>query len=81
MYMFPGVIEKIFFEIQTCQTEEFEYVKDADYINGLPDYYLTMQENIPVALSTMIGMDIADHGMTSSVHFKTFTPGSVVAFK
>ncbi|XP_052775290.1 glycogen debranching enzyme-like isoform X2 [Mya arenaria] len=76
-----GVVETILFEIQTFHTDAYEYVKDADFINGLPDYYLKLQENIPPSLSKMCTTKVQPDGMATVVNLQTFTPGSVIAFK
>ncbi|KAL4235669.1 hypothetical protein ACF0H5_004064 [Mactra antiquata] len=76
-----GVIENILFEIQTCHTDDYKYTKDEDYINGLPDYYLKMQENIPPSLSKMVAINTSDDGTCSVINFNTFTPGSVIAVR
>ena len=69
------------FEIQTCHTKDYKYSEDADFINGLPDYYLKLQENIPPSLSKMVTTEIRPDGMATIVKFQTFTPGSVIAFR
>ncbi|XP_060552915.1 glycogen debranching enzyme-like isoform X1 [Ruditapes philippinarum] len=76
-----GMVETILFEIQTLHTEAYEYTEDSDYINGLPDYYLKLQENIPPSLSKMVRVNVTGDGMCSLINFETFTPGSVIAFR
>lgn len=79
--VFTGVIESILFEIQTLHTDAYEYTRDDDFINGLPDYYLKLQENIPPSLSKMATIEVTEDGMRSIVNLKTFTPGSIIAFR
>ena len=76
---FTGAVEKILFEIQVCHTDDYKYTKDETYINGMPDFYLKLQENVPASMSKMV--TITPHGSTSEVTFNTFTPGSVIAMR
>ena len=63
------------------ESQQFQYKKDSEYINGLPNYYLDLKESIQPDASSMISISTFPDGDNNEIHFKNFTPGSVVAIK
>lgn len=76
-----GHIDKILFEGKMKESQQFQYKRDSDYINGLPNYYLELKESIQPHESSMINIHTLPDGFNNEIHFKNFTPGSVVAIK
>ncbi|KAJ8305918.1 hypothetical protein KUTeg_016463 [Tegillarca granosa] len=73
-----GSVEQVVFEGRVKTTKMFEYEKNSNIINGLPNYYLDLKKNISVNDSTMIKV-AAQSTEISIVSFENFTPGCVVA--
>ncbi|KAK3584948.1 hypothetical protein CHS0354_009632 [Potamilus streckersoni] len=76
-----GKVVEILFEGSVHHTDAYKYVKNPEYINGLPDYFLDLQPRIPIQESKMVDVETADDTETSNITFKRFTPGSVIAFR
>lgn len=76
-----GKVKKVLFEGRVLHAKEFKYEKDADFINGLPSYYLDLKQNFDPKDSKMVDVTTAESGETVHISFKEFTPGSVIAFQ
>ncbi|KAK3767183.1 hypothetical protein RRG08_018054 [Elysia crispata] len=76
-----GHIDNIILEGKMKESQQFQYKKDSEYINGLPNYYLDLKESIQPDASSMISISTFPDGDNNEIHFKNFTPGSVVAIK
>ena len=78
-FLFLGNITDIVFEANFSETEGFQYEKNPSFINGLPNYFLEINEEVSISSSQLI--NIRKQGDTSVIEFRTFTPGSVVVVK
>jgi glycogen debranching enzyme len=76
--LFEASIEKKSDELNAGDQEEFQM--NEKYINGLSNYKCRVAENIAPETSHFIGRIDYD-GSTSHVHFKSFPPGTVLAFR
>ncbi|XP_061181595.1 glycogen debranching enzyme-like isoform X2 [Saccostrea echinata] len=74
-----GDITEIEFEALFGETKGFKYEKNPNFINGLPNYYLDIKQNVEPHASGLI--KIRKEGDISIVEFHTFPPGSVIVFK
>lgn len=79
MMFFTGDITEIVFEAKFSMTDGYKYEKNPKYINGLPNYYLDIRENLSPEASGLI--KVRKQGDSSIVDFHTFTPGCVVVVK
>lgn len=75
---FTGRVKEVLFEGRVLEAKEFTYVKDTEYINGLPNYYLEMRQNFDPKQTKMVDITLSESGETTQISFKQFTPGSVV---
>ncbi|XP_063431014.1 glycogen debranching enzyme-like [Mytilus trossulus] len=73
-----GRVKEVLFEGRVLEAKEFTYVKDSEYINGLPNYYLEMRQNFDPKETKMVDITLSESGETTQISFKQFTPGSVV---
>ncbi|XP_055887026.1 glycogen debranching enzyme-like isoform X1 [Biomphalaria glabrata] len=76
-----GMVDEIILEGRLHKSSQFEYKRNSDYINGLPDYYLQLREHFPVHESQVIRTRSLDDGQATEISFFNMTPGSVVAIK
>lgn len=74
-----GDITEIVFEAKFSMTDGYKYEKNPKYINGLPNYYLDIRENLSPEASGLI--KVRKQGDSSILDFHTFTPGCVVVVK
>ncbi|XP_070563768.1 glycogen debranching enzyme-like [Ptychodera flava] len=79
----PGNLEEIILEGRLVQKKNSSFAKCDNYINGLDNYKLELQEHIQLFGSTMC--ELSDDGEINSpvqeVDFINFPPGSVIAFR
>lgn len=76
----PSRIENIVFEAYTVKTTEADFKPSEQFINGLENFDLKIQENANLSNSNFI--DYIDYnGSRSLVNFKFFPPGAVICFK
>lgn len=57
------------------------YKEDTDFINGLPDFTVTLKEHIKVNESSMVQMAQAGSDGSQKLNFVDFPPGSAVAVR
>lgn len=50
--MSQGKIEEVVLEARTVERHAGSYMKDDNYINGMPEYTVEIKEHIPVSIST-----------------------------
>ncbi|RNA36596.1 glycogen debranching enzyme isoform X1 [Brachionus plicatilis] len=76
----PSRIERVVFEAGTVKIADSDFKPSDDFINGLENFHLNIQENVNFGCSSFI--DFIDYdGSRSLVNFKNFPPGSVICFK
>ncbi|ESO94506.1 hypothetical protein LOTGIDRAFT_215487 [Lottia gigantea] len=75
-----GVIKEIILEGSMGVSHHYEYKQDKDYVNGLPDYFLTLRQNIKTEESQICNVHKNPDG-TVNISWKNLTPGSVIAFR
>ena len=80
MWILSGHIDNIILEGRMKESQQFQYKRDSEYINGLPNYYLELRESFQPHESSMINIHTRSEG-ENEIHFKNFTPGSVIAVK
>ncbi|KAF6777105.1 hypothetical protein AHF37_03479 [Paragonimus kellicotti] len=80
-----GEINRVLLEVQTVYTgtnrAESDYVRDSQFINGLPNVRFPFLENVDASESKMIRVErySTKHGsQLDRLHFHNFPPGSVV---
>jgi len=80
---FTGTVNGILFEGRLVHVKGYKYVKNANYINGLPNYHLELREDVKLGDSKMVSISCLEEGIhhKSLINFTKFTPGSVVAFR
>ncbi len=66
--------------LQRSANIQAEFQQNKEYINGLTDYELVLNENVSTEQSRFIDR-IDYNGSESQVHFKYFPPGAVCLFK
>ncbi|RUS77596.1 hypothetical protein EGW08_014635 [Elysia chlorotica] len=76
-----GHIDKILLEGRMRESPQFQYKRDSDYLNGLPNFFLDLKESVQPHASSMININTLPDGENNEIHFKNFTPGSVVVIK
>ena len=76
-----GEVTEILFEAKFRKTDGFTYEKNEQFINGLPNYYLDIQENVSLAGSKVVRPRLLEDGVKSEIGFTQLTPGSVVVVK
>ena len=81
LLVLPGNVEEIIFEGCLRPTAEYHYVRDESCVNGLPNFFLDVRENVPLGSSQYCEERMMDNGVSRDICFKNFTPGSVVAFR
>lgn len=57
------------------------YKEETDFINGLPDFTVTLKEHIKVNESSMVQMAHAGSDGSQKLNFVDFPPGSAVAVR
>uniref|UniRef100_A0A671UFH5 Glycogen debranching enzyme n=1 Tax=Sparus aurata TaxID=8175 RepID=A0A671UFH5_SPAAU len=81
----PGKIEEVVLEARTVERHAGSYVKDDNYINGMPEYTVEIKEHIPLKDSTVAkSSGVTSKGRSEFVQeitFQKLTPGSVIAFR
>ena len=76
----PSRIEGIVFEASTEKIADMDFKPKNEFVNGLENYELKIQENVNLVNSNFID-SIDYNGSQSSVNFKYFPPGAVICFK
>lgn len=77
----PSRIDSILVEANLKQIEDMpEFLQNHQFINGLTNYELELNEKIQINQSRFIG-NVIYNGVETSVHFKYFPPGSIIVFK
>lgn len=78
----PGVVDEIVFEAKMQHNSKVAaYKEDTDFINGLPDFTVTLKEHIKVNESSMVQMAQAGSDGSQKLNFVDFPPGSAVAVR
>ncbi|XP_037131537.1 glycogen debranching enzyme isoform X2 [Syngnathus acus] len=81
----PGKIEEVVLEARTVERHAGSFVKDDNFINGMPEYTVEIKEHIPLQESSVVyHAGVTSKGRSEFVQeisFKKLTPGSVIAFR
>ena len=79
--MFIGVLEEILIEAYLSPegSPSKKYVRDPNFINGLPGYKLYLKEHISVNKSKMVKLEKTSDGTV--LKFIHFPPGSTIAVR
>ncbi|KAM9325243.1 glycogen debranching enzyme [Gastrophryne carolinensis] len=81
----PGKIEEVILEARTVERKSEPYKKDADFINGLPQYTVDIKEHIQLKDSKIVKQTgVTTKGpneYVQEIDFENLTPGSVIIFR
>jgi hypothetical protein len=73
-------VDEVMFEGRLRETNSnYNYERDKNVINGLPNYYLDLHKNLPLQASNFAYEEV--HGNVRHIKFKNFTPGSVCVLR
>ncbi|KAK3091545.1 hypothetical protein FSP39_020658 [Pinctada imbricata] len=76
-----GQVEEVLFEASFKETKGYDYVKNEEYINGLPNYCLTSRENLRPEQSQIVHTYLSEDDNRTQVVCTQLTPGSVVILR
>ena len=78
---FSGKIEEIIVEAKTVKKcSAGSYKRDESFINGLPEFSVSVREHIALHESEMVELKEGGNAL-QEIDFINFPPGSVIAFR